>query len=281
MKIHPVLLSLICLLLSLPVQAAEDHFKRSLKFPGVPQRVVSLSPATTEMLYAVGADKQIVGVTGDCNYPAAAAAKSKVGKFGQIQLEALIRLKPDLIVATADMGQALEPLRRLNIPVLAFKTPNVTAIQNNLNELGRITAHATTAQKASASLSARLSKIKQDKIPARSVLYLVWDQPLVTATPSSFIGDVLNVSGGRNVVAAGQAPFINYSLEALLKANPEVLLLPKSVVSRLKLDKPPYNRLRAVQNKRVFSIEDDLISRPGPRVIQAIERIHNYLKGLR
>ncbi|HEY9844129.1 MAG TPA: ABC transporter substrate-binding protein, partial [Candidatus Obscuribacterales bacterium] len=190
------------------------------------------------------------------------------------------KLKPDLIVATADMGQALEPLRRLAIPVIAFKTPNVAAIENNLLELGKLTGHLPTAQKQVDGLKARLTHVQANKLKAPSVFYLVWDQPLVTATPGSFIGNVLTLSGAKNVVAAGKAPFINYSLESLLKANPDVLILPKSVAGRLKLDKPPFSRLKASQAKHIMTIEDDLISRPGPRVIQAIEKINAYLRGL-
>lgn len=269
------------LILALPGTAAEDHFKRQLKWPALPQRILSLSPATTEMVYAVGADKQLVGVTHDCNYPAAAAGKVKVGPFGKIQLEAIVKLKPDLILVTADMGQALEPLRRLAIPVWAFKTPNVNAIESNLLELGRFSGHLPTAQKAVAAMQAHLSAVQKDRINVHSVFYLVWDAPLVTASPGSFIGNVLSISGGRNVVSVGQAPFINYSLESLLKANPQVLILPRSVAGRMHLTQAPFNRLQAVQQKHLLVVEDDLISRPGPRVVQAIEKIHSYLKGLK
>lgn len=277
-----LMLSLIAGFFSVPPgQAAQDHWKREMKWPSNPQRILSLSPATTEMVYAVGAERQLVGVTNDCNYPAAAQAKPKVGPFGKMQLEAIVKLKPDLILATADMGQALEPLRRLAVPVLAFSTPHVGAIENNLLELGRLTGHAPMAQKTVAELQSRLQAVQKDKINAHSVFYLVWDSPLVTASPDSFIGNVLSVSGGRNVVAVGQAPFINYSLESLLKADPQVLILPKSVAGRVHLNQAPYNRLQASQSKRILTVEDDLISRPGPRVIQAIEKIHAFLKSLK
>ncbi|MEZ0370247.1 MAG: ABC transporter substrate-binding protein [Candidatus Sericytochromatia bacterium] len=279
MLVMALILGLIAAL-NLPGTAAEDYFKRPLKWPAIPHRILSLSPATTEMVYAVGAGKQLVGVSNDCNYPAEAAKKTKVGPFGKLQLESIVKLKPDLIVATADMGQALEPLRRLAIPVIAFKTPNVAAIENNLLELGKLTGHLPTAQKQVDGLKARLTHVQANKLKAPSVFYLVWDQPLVTATPGSFIGNVLTLSGAKNVVAAGKAPFINYSLESLLKANPDVLILPKSVAGRLKLDKPPFSRLKASQAKHIMTIEDDLISRPGPRVIQAIEKINAYLRGL-
>lgn len=278
---RPILWLLTFWLLTLPAAAAQDYWQREMKWPAQPRRILSLSPATTEMMYAVGADKQLIGVTNDCNYPAAAAAKPKVGPFGKFQLEAIVKLKPDLILVTADMGQALTPLRRLSVPVLAFSTPDVGAIQRNLIALGRLTGHAPTAQTVVQNFQTRLQAVQQDKVPARSVFYLVWDAPLITASPGSFIGNVLSLSGGRNVVGNGSAPFLHYSLESLLKANPQVMILPRSVAGRLHLNAAPYNRLQAIQRQRLLTVDDDLISRPGPRVIQAIEKIHAFLKGLK
>lgn len=264
-----------------PVSAAQDYFKRNLKIPAKAQRILSLSPATTEMLFAIGAEKKLIGVTHDCNYPAAATKKIRVGRFGQIQLEAIIKLKPDLILVTADMGQALQALKRINTPVLAFQTPNLQAIEQNLNQLGQLTSQQTQAKQAVAQFHQRLQALQKDKIKTTRVIYLVWDQPLIVANPHSFIGNALHLSGAQNVVNAGQAPFVHYSLESLLKANPQVLIVPKSIRSKLKLNQAPYNRLQAVKANRILTIEDDLISRPGPRVIQAVEQIHRYLKGLK
>lgn len=269
------------LLLASPVSAAQDYFKRNLKIPAKAQRILSLSPATTEMLFAIGAEKKLIGVTHDCNYPAAATQKTRVGRFGQIQLEAIIKLKPDLILVTADMGQALQALKRINTPVLAFQTPNLQAIEQNLNELGQLTAQQTQAKQAATQFHQRLQALQKDKIKTTRVVYLVWDQPLIVANPHSFIGNALQLSGAQNVVNAGQAPFVHYSLESLLKANPQVLIVPKSIRSKLRLNQAPYNRLQAVKANRILTIEDDLISRPGPRVIQAVEQIHRYLKGLK
>lgn len=260
--------------------AAADHWQRKLSWPARPARIVSLSPATTEMLYAMGAEKQLVGVTDDCNYPAAAAQKKRLGRFGQIQLEKIIQLKPDLIVGTADMGQALTPLKRLPVPLLAFKTPHLAAIETNLLELGRVTGRLSQAQAQVDLLKSRQAKL----VPLTrrpGVLYLVWHEPLMTATPSGFIGQVLERAGGRNVVGAHKAPFIHYSLESLVKADPEVLILPASLKGKVAFAQAPFNRLKAVKRQQILFLNDDLISRPGPRVIQALEQIHHYLRGLK
>jgi len=271
---------ILCLVgLSQPLQAAEDYWGRSLTWPAVPQRILSLSPATTEMLYALGAEAQLVGVTHDCNYPPQASSKNQVGRFGQIRLETILKLKPDLILVTSDMGQALEPLRRLSVPVLAFKTPDVEAIQQNLLHLGRVTGKHAQAQQVVSQMQQSLKGLKPPT-KALSVVYLVWDEPLMTASNHSFIGHILRLGGGQNPVQA-QAPFVHYAQEALLKADPDVLILPSSLAAKIQLNRPPYDRLKAVKQKRILTIEDDLISRPGPRVIQAIQQIHTYLSSLK
>lgn len=254
---------------------AQDYWDRSLTWSGVPQRIVSLSPATTEMLYAIGAEKQLVGVTHDCNYPLAAQHKPLLGRFGHIQLERILKQKPDLILVTADMGQALEPLRRLNVPVVALKTPDVAAIESNLLQLGRMLGKTAQAQKVVQKMQQERKALKRPSKPF-SVIYLVWDQPLMAASEASFIDNVLQLSGAVTPVQA-TAPFIHYTQEALLKADPDVLVVPASLAAKLQFKRAPYDRLKAVKNQAILAIEDDLISRPGPRVNQAIAQIANYL----
>lgn len=269
----------LALSLRLPAQALEDHWGRKLNWPNPPQRILSLSPATTEMLYALQAQAQVVGVTHDCNYPAAARHKPQVGRFGQIQVEKILKLKPDLILVTADMGQVLEPLRNLPVPVLALKTPDVSSIQANFVTLGKVTGHAAQAQEVVHQMERELKAIPTLK-KHPSVAYLVWEEPLMVATPNSFIGNVLSLAGGQNVVQPQQAPFIHYSLESLLKANPDVLVLPKSLSGHLNLTRAPFDQLQAVQHQHLLYIEDDLINRPGPRVLQALQKINHYLRTL-
>jgi iron complex transport system substrate-binding protein len=272
-----ILCLLLCLLWALPATAAEDLFGRKLSWPAKPQRIVSLSPATTEMIYAIGAQGQLVGVTHDCNYPPEAARKTQLGKFGSVNLEALIRAKPDLILVTAEMRTVLAPLKRLNVPILAFQAPQMSAIPANLRSLGKYTAQAAGAEKAALAMEKELRSLPH-VTQKPSVFYLLWDNPLITASPSSFVGDVLNRAGGHNVVKNTQAPFPHYSLEALLKADPQVLIVPQSVADRLHFNKPPFDRLQAVRQQRILRVDDDLISRPGPRVTQAMQQIAAYLR---
>jgi len=259
--------------------APTDLFGRKLKWPSAPRRIVSLSPATTEMLFAIGADNQVVGVTEDCNYPPHVRGKKSVGRFGAVQLETLIKLQPDLILVTSDMQKVLTPLKRLQVPVLGFSSASVSQISRNLKQMGNAVGRPAQGLKAAQAMQTRLAKIRSKipKRPAPSVFYLLWDQPLISAGPQSFIGDVLQLAGAHNVVPQVQAPFPHISLEHLLKSNPEVLILPETVANRVKLNRSPFDRLRAVKQKRILLINDDLISRPAPRVLDALEKIVNFL----
>lgn len=261
----------------LPVQSLEDFWQRPLKIQR-PQRIISLSPATTEMIYAIGAEAKLVGVTHDCNYPKAAQSKARVGKFGEVQLEKILKLKPDLILATTEMKQVLAPLKRLKIPVLALNMPSAESIEKQLLVLGQLTQKTGQAQARIKQMQTAQKQLKHWPIAqSPAVFYLVWDRPLMSASQSSFIGSLIQKSGGKNIVQS-KTPFLHYSLESLLKNNPQVLVIPESVAKRIHLDKAPFNQLQAVKQKKVLIINDDLISRPGPRVVEAMHLMNQFFE---
>ncbi len=261
----------------LPAQSLEDFWQRPLKIQQ-PQRIISLSPATTEMIYAIGAESALVGVTHDCNYPKAAQSKTRVGKFGEVNLEKILKLKPDLILATSEMKQVLSPLKRLKIPVLALNMPNTEAIEQQLLILGQLTQKSTQAKARVQQMQTAQKQLKQwPAAQAPRVFYLVWDRPLMSASQSSFIGSLIQKSGGKNIVQS-KTPFLHYSLESLLKHNPQVLVIPQSVSKRVDLNKAPFNQLQAVKQNKVLIINDDLISRPGPRVTEAMHLMNQFFE---
>jgi iron complex transport system substrate-binding protein len=268
----PLLLAnLLCATAS--ANAATDMWKR-MPLPSKPQRVLSLSPATTEMLFALQAESKVVAVTDDCNYPAAAKKKPSVGRFGNILLEKIAKTRPDLIVTTADMQSRLTPLKALSIPVLALQTRHLQDLMDNTELLGKLTQHTPRAK--------QLIHQWKTNLPAPlahppTSFYMVWHDPLMAASDQSFIGDLILKGGGKNVVHAS-APFLRYRLESLLKADPQLLILPKSLARQLDLSRPPYSRLKAVKQKHVLVMEDDIISRPGPRSFDALRQIHGYIK---
>lgn len=256
-----------------PASAATDLWKR-MPLPSRPQRILSLSPATTELLFALQAESSVVAVTDDCNYPPAAKQKPSVGRFGNILLEKIAKARPDLIVTTADMHSRLVPLKALSVPVLALQTRHLQDLMDNTQLLGQLTQHTPRAKQLVQQWKTHLPSPHGH---SPTTFYMVWHDPLMAASSHSFIGDLIVKGGGKNVVTAS-APFLRYRLESLLKADPQLLILPRSLARQLDFNRAPYARLQAVKQKHILVIEDDIISRPGPRSFDALRQIHDYIK---
>lgn len=267
-----VVLLLAVLLLARPAGAASGG-----------QRILSLSPAATEMIYQLGLEARLVGVTTYCNYPPAAQKKPRVGAALDLNEELAMALKPDLILVTEGDKARYARLGQLTrAKVVTLSTRNVKDIWADMRLIGAQTGVGARAEREVGALQARL-KVVVAKLPKRrsapSVFYMVWDKPLMAAGPNSYLGDLIALAGGRNVVEAlpGNA-YPPYSWEAFLAKNPQVILGPQNMADSLTGLKQKYPHLQAVKAGRVRTLPDDLISRPGPRVVQALEAVGAALR---
>lgn len=259
-------------------QEVKDFFNRNLKIPTKIDKIISLTPATTEIMYAIGAEDKLIGVTDDCNYPKEAKKKEKLGKFGFINYEKLIILKPQLLLVTKDMGSALDGLKKYNFPIIAMDTPDVKAITNNINRLGQITHHEKQAKELSLKLNKNLDKIvAKNKTKKKTVFYCIWHDPIMTVGEKSFVGDMIKLSGGDNVAKDLKTAFGKYSVESLIIKNPEYLIFPESTYKKVNLSRFPWNKLKAVSKKKIIVVNDDRFLRPAPRVFEAIEELQTKL----
>lgn len=244
-------------------------------------RILSLAPAITEMVYALGLDQSLVGVTSYCNYPPAALKKPRVGNALDLNEELVVSLKPELIFATEGDKSRLERLGRLtHARVFVLPTKHVADIWANLRTIGKLTGTQARAEQEVKSLQARLKAASARATKAHpTVFYMVWDKPLMTASADSYLNDLITLAGGKNVAAsAAGGSYPSYSWEALLAADPQVILGPKNMASALMGLKTQYPSLQAVKANRLRTLPDDLISRPGPRVVQALEAVESALK---
>lgn len=247
------------------------------------QRVLSLAPSVTEMLFALGLGSRVVGVTTYCNYPAAATKKPRVGDALALNDELAMSLKPDLILAAEGDRARLDRLARLTGAKLeVLSTKRVSDIWTNMRAIGRLTGTEAHAAREATALQARL-KAAAARYPARTpaptAFYMVWDQPLMAAGPDSYLDDLIQLAGARNVVKASAGnSYPAYSWESLLAANPSVILGPRNMAGPLKKLESRYPHLQAVKAKRVRTLPDDLISRPGPRVVEAFEAVATALR---
>jgi len=271
----------------------KDYRGRDVEISQKPVRIISLLPSHTETLFALGAGSQMVGCTQNCNYPAETKNLKKVAisNPGSVSLEALVALKPDLVLLGGNYQQRLaDQLTKLKIPVLSLESQSVAEIESSMRSIAQSTGHAELGAeligKMKQEIKALQARVKPYQKQSRPrVFYQVWDQPLMTAGPTSYIGALIGLIGGDNIFDDVEIAYPQVSEETLILRNPDVILLPQMngsesdpAESLLRLSKRPgWKQMNAVKNKRVYLIEDDLISRPGPRVVQGLQKIAQAL----
>jgi iron complex transport system substrate-binding protein len=253
--------------------------------PNAAKRIVSLAPSITEILYAIGAGPQVVGDTKYCNYPPEADALPKIGGFtaNTISVESIVALKPDLVIG-GSLAQApvAEALTKLNIPTLIFDPKTFEEVYSNIEKVGFVTGNANSAKDVVTKMRDRVAAVQQrvagipaDKRPA--VFYEVFDEPLMTAGPGTFIGQMLNLVGATNIFADTSEDYPQVSAEAIVTRDPTIIVGPSShgdkLTTALVAARPGWDKIRAVRDGKVYLIEGDMVSRPGPRLADALEAL--------
>jgi iron complex transport system substrate-binding protein len=257
---------------------AQDDTGKTLALAKPAQRIVSLAPNITELLFAAGAGDRIVGTVDYSDYPQAARNIPRIGSFEQIDIERLIALKPDLVVLWADGGmeRQLDTVRRLGISVFYGRAHRLADIPDSIERLGRLTATEPQAKKAAAGLREKLAELAaryRDRSPV-TVFYQVWSKPLYTLNGAHIVSDVLRLCGGRNVFAdlGAAAPVV--SIESVLLADPEAMIAGAEPghIGGLEMWKR-YPQLRAVRRGNLFEMNSDLLSRAGPRLFDGASAV--------
>ncbi len=245
------------------------------------QRIISLAPDLTELLFEAGAGKHIVGVMRGSDFPHAAKTIPIVANFNSIDIEKILSLHPDLIVVWAE-GNRTQSLKKYGIPIYYSHHRQLKDIPYTLQRFGCLAGSEKTARQAAEIFSHRYKLLRSkyaDKKPV-SVFYQVWLQPLITVTKQSWINDVLSLCGGKNIFAnlKGVAPEVN--IEAVLMANPEVIIGSKTKQDWRKFWKN-WPQMQAVQNHHLFNIDPNLIERSSARVLQGADEICQVLNSVR
>ncbi|MEI7885710.1 MAG: ABC transporter substrate-binding protein [Clostridia bacterium] len=250
-----------------------------------PVRVVSLSPTNTEIMFAIGAEAQLVGVTSYCDYPAAAKDIAKIGDFEGANLELITAAKPDLVLAGSYMQEdIITALADLGIPVLSTEATSMNQIFSSIRLVGKATGNDAGAEKVVAEMEKNLASIAEKVAgkTAKSVFYCVWQDPLTTAGKNTFIDEAITLAGGKNVVTLDG--WTEYSKEQLLTDEPDLLISAKfssdagETLASVK-NNEIFKNLACVKNDKVYLMKDDnLISRGGPRIVLAIEEIRQALE---
>lgn len=244
---------------------------------GTPARIVSLSPSTTEGLFAIGAGGRLVGRSRYCNWPPEVAALPQVGGFVDPNLEAILSLRPDLVVgARGPAGAKMsEDLEARGIATLFPETESLAAIDAMILALGRATGDADAAARTVAAIDARVSSIERAVAtsPRVRVLLVFGLEPVSVAGPGSFADEVLRRAGGDNVVTGGGA-YPTLGVERVHALDPDVIVNARMTGAEggrtIGAGTPGWAKLRAVRDGRVVPLADETVLRPGPRIAEGL-----------
>lgn len=258
---------------------------RQITLDKVPERIVSLSPSNTEILFAVGAGSKVVGVTSYCNFPEEALAVEKVGTFEGPNLELIQKVKPDVVLAGGYIQEDLiASLEQLNIPVVSTEATDFNSIFDSIALIGKLSGNDQKAEEVIKGMKDKIAEIQakvKDQTP-KSVFYVVWTDPLTTAGAGTFINDAIKTAGGINTAEKVEY-WAKYSAEELVKDNPEILFsskhaTDKGVTEDFYKNDAVFKNLDSVKNNKIYLMsDDDIISRAAPRIVQAIEEIAKVL----
>ena len=267
----------LCLLLAAPAQAAAirlvDDAGQTLEFTRPPQRIISLTPHLTELLFAVGAGAQVVGADSASDYPEAARTLPRVGDYSRINFERILALKPDLVLVWVGGNRAadIHGLREMGLPVLHTQATRLDDVARLLRLIGQASGHAVAGEMAAQAYSTRLAalQVRDVQQPPVSVFYQVWDRPLMTVGGGHWISDALVLCGARNVFAdlRGLSPVV--SREAVLSRAPE-LIVGGSDAPGLRRSWQQFASLPAVKNDAFVQVDADLLHRLTPRLIEGV-----------
>lgn len=266
-----------------PAATVVDDAQRTVEIRGVPERIISLAPSNTEVLFALGLGDKVVGVTDLCDYPEEAQEIEKVG-FVEINLEKIVDLEPDLVLYIGGTAQLekTQTMEDLGLTVLVLAPSDIEGIFADIELVGRTTGTEDEAVDLVSELRARMDEVLSRVAQAKR-------QPLVfyeldatdparpwTAGPGSFIDALITMAGGVNLGASAEMEWAQFSTEEVIAQDPEIIILGDAnygVTAESVEERPGWGVITAVKAGAIYPIDDTLVSRPGPRIVDGLEEL--------
>lgn len=248
-------------------------------------RVISMAPHATELLFAAGGGGRVVGAVNYSDYPEAAKSIPRIGSNREIDIERVIALKPDLIVAWMhnNAERQIEMVRKLGVPVFQSDPQSLEGIPDSVLRLGQLMGTDAAAKASAAQLRTRLASLRTQyakRAPVR-IFYQVWDKPLYTLSGKHIITDAMRLCGGVNIFDGLSVVAPVVTLESVLQANPEAIIATgEKNYGGVDLWKP-YASLQAVRSNNLFMLNGDLLNRAGPRMIEGAATMCEVLEQAR
>lgn len=268
------LLILLCLMLMLSgcadKKVAVDENETS------PEKIISLSPAITEILFALEVEDKIIGTTDYCDYPEAAKNTPKMGGFNTPNIELIIQAEPDIIFMSSGVqAEIRENFNNLGIKTFVLDANTIDQVISNIELTGTLLNAEEKANEIAQDMKTRQDFIieKTKDLEKPLVFFEIWDEPLLSAGPNTFISNILNLSGATNFAEDADADYPHISLELLLQADPDFYFAIDHQQNEGIQDRPYYENLKAIKNNNYYRIEDDYVTLPGPRIIEGLEAV--------
>ena len=256
-----------------------DQMRRRMTVPDTPKRVVSLAPNITEIIFALGQEDRLKGVTTYSNYPPAALTLPKVGTYIRLDLERIVGLNPDLCIGVKDGNPkaAVDRLTGLNIPVYAVNPRDIETVAQAVIEIGGLLNAEEKARDLAEQMHARVQRVKSQvaKTAHRPrVFFQIGVSPIVSIGTNTFINELIVLAGGENL-AAGSTTYPRFNREQVLALAPEVIIITSMTrgvsFEQIKAEWQRWPKIPAVQNHRIDIVDSDLFDRPSPRLVEALE----------
>ncbi len=267
-------------------EVLKDDLGYEIAMDKTPQRIVSLAPSNTEILFALGLGNRIVGVTDYCDYPPEAKEKEKIGGYSTINIEKVVSLEPDLVVAAYGNGiEAIETMKRLNLTVVALNPRSIADIERDIILLGKITGTEKNATRIVKEMENKINSVKKAVEGEKKVrvAHIVWHDPIWVSGKDTFIDEIISIAGGENVFNFTGWRIV--SIEDLVSANPDVIIVSsgngmggvQNITYSWVMSDERLKSIEAVRKNRVFIVDADIISRPSYRVARAVEVVARFL----
>jgi len=257
-----------------------DELGREITIEKEVERIITLAPGITEVIYALGLENKLIAVSSACDYPAEALEKDDVGRIDEPNIEKIVSLEPDLVIAeSVTKVESLKRLTELGIKNIGFKP---TSINDTINMIEDV-AYLTSAEKAGTELISKMkneyqqlkelvsNKLKNNE--RKKVFYEVWSDPLYTAGKGTFIDSLIYDAGGYNIGREAEGSWPTFSLESLIAADPEVYIssahsTPNGLTLEELREREIFREISAFKNDHLYLVDQDLVNRPSPRIIE-------------
>ena len=272
---------LLCMNASALALELHDQTGRLVKMPARVQRIVALAPSITEIIYALGQEKRLVGVTRYSDYPEAANGLPKVGSYVRLDLERIVALKPDICfgIREGNPKQQVQQIEALGIPVYIIDPRNLAGIMAAIKGMGTALDADGRAASLTREMGLRIAAVRRLAGASSSrprVFFQVDAAPIITAGTNTFTHELITLAGGQNL-GAGPVPYPRLGWEQVLALDPEIVVITSMAGGHspesLKAQWRQWPQLSAVRNNRLYVVDSGLFDRPTPRLVQSLEAL--------